>query len=167
VVNPQFQISAQANFVAGELGTWAQTMGGVCQVVHTIEDLWIQSSQTSQRPTIYVFCDGELPWSSNPNLSALTHRVSRNWIIRVKRGRGFAPVRGDTISKQVGNAMPFTDTIEHVRDMCRAMLGISEDNGNDYNGWKMVKVGSAAMDCADIAFSTKNDLPTILTTPDN
>jgi hypothetical protein len=166
MVNVQTQISAQANFIADTLLEWAQANGGDCQVVHTKEDEWMQPSQSSQKPIIYVFCDGEDRWSSNDNISALTHRVSRNWIIRVKRGRGFTRIRGDTISKTVGNAIPFTDAVEHIRDMCRAMLGISEDAGNDYKGWKYVRLGTQVMDCADLFFSTKNDLPNIVMTPD-
>ncbi len=116
---------------------------------------------------LYVCYMGETPWSSNPNLSALTHRVSRDWCVRVKQGRGYAATRGDTLSKPVGNSGLFYDVVEHTRDLIRAMFGISEDNGVDYAGIKPVRLGDQVIDCYDIFFATKNDLPNILTTPDN
>ena len=167
MVNQQFQISAQANFIAGELDEWAQTMAGTAQVVWTVDELWAQSSQSSQKPIIYVCPSGETPWSSNSQISAATHRVDRDWTIRIKRGRGFTCVRGNTLTQTVGNTPPFTDVVEHVRDMCRAMLGITQATLIDYKGWKPVRLTGQTMGCVDIFFSCKCDLPTILSTPDD
>lgn len=165
VPNPQKQISAQANFIADTIEDSLGT-SGIAQVVHNLQDLWMQSSQSSQKTICFICYAGETPWSSNNNISALTHRVSRNWIVRVKQGRGFSQVRGDTLSKSVGNSGLFYDVVEHIRDLIRSMLGISEDNGNDYQGIKPVRLGNDVIDCYDILFSTKNDLCTILTTPE-
>lgn len=162
----QFQISAQANFIAGELLAWAQTMGGDAQVVSNLKDLWMQASQSSQKPIIYVCYGGETAWSSNSNISALTHRVSRNWIVAVKRGRGFVAQRGSTLSNQIGNAVPFYDAVEHIRDLCRAMLGISQDMGNDFAAIKPMSMGAQVIDAYTIEFSVKSDLPTIVMTTD-
>jgi len=165
-VDIQNQISAQANFIAGELLEYAQKSGGDCQVVSSPHELWMQSAQDSQRPMFYVCYMGETPWSSDSNISALTHRVSREWCVRVKQGRGFAANRGATLSKPVGNAGLFYNVVEHTRDLIRAMLGISEDYGNDYAGIKPVRLGDQIIDCFDVFFSTKNDLPTIVLTQD-
>lgn len=155
----QKQISAQLAFIADDLNVWAQANGGSAIVVSNLQDLWAQSSQSSQKPLIYVFYAGEDPWGDFKT-AAVTHRVKRNWVVRVKQGRGFTSPRGTTV-------LTFADSVEHIRDMIRAMLGISEDNGNDYAGIKPVRLGDQVIDCYDISFSTMNDLPTILETPDD
>ena len=115
---------------------------------------------------LYVCYMGETPWSSSSNIAALTHRVSRDWCVRIKQGRGYAANRGDTLSKPVGNSGLFYDVVEHTRDLIRAMQGISQDFGNDYAGIKPVRLGDQVIDCYDIFFSTKNDLCAIIQTPD-
>ena len=157
---PQSQISQQLAFIVETLQIYiSETLFGAVEIASNVEYLWRQSAQDSQRPMLYVCYAGETPWSSNANISALTHRVSRDFIIRVKQGRGFASTRGDTVPQ-------FTVIVEKIRDTIRSMLGISEDAGIDYGGIKPVRLGDKIIDCYDISFSCKNDLPTILATPD-
>lgn len=161
------QISDIANFIAGELLTYAQSLAGDCQIVFNPQDLWMQSAQDSQRPMLYICWMGCTPWSSNANISAATHRVSNDWCVRVKQGRGFSAQRGSTLSKPVGNAGNFYNVVSMVANKCRAMLGITQDTIIDFKGIKPVKLGGQIIDCFDVEFSTKNDLPTIINQPDN
>ncbi len=166
MANPLYQISAQANFIVETLYDYATSRAGSVVVAINVQDLWQQSFQSSQKTIWYVCYAGETPWSSNANISALTHRVSRDWIVRVKQGRGYTANRGDTLSQNVGNAGPFYNAVEHTRDLLRAMFGVSEDFGVDFQGIKPVRLGDMVIDCYDITFSTKNDLPLILTQPE-
>ena len=159
------QISAQANYIAQVLNDYAKDNGGQCQVVSNMRDMWNQASQNSQIPMIYVTWTGESPWSSSKNLAALTHRVSRDWTVGIKRGRGFTAVRGDTLSKTT-STIPFFDVVEDVRDIIRSQLGISEDLGQDDIRAKEWQLGNVIMDGKLITFTTKNDLPPIQNTID-
>ncbi|MDE2097602.1 MAG: hypothetical protein KGL39_10175 [Patescibacteria group bacterium] len=160
------QISAQANFIQSVLYDYASSNGGDCQVVSNMKDMWMQANQSSQKPTIYITWIGESPWSSNANISAVTHRVSRDWKVGIKRGRGFQPIRGTTLSKTT-SVIPFFDVVEDVRDLIRSELGISEDAGIDDVKVSEWQLGGLVMDGKLISFTTKNDLPTILNQPDN
>jgi len=166
-VDIQYQISATANFIVSVIANYASKTNGSVAVVSNLFDLWNQSSQDSQKPMWYVCYAGETPWSSDSNISALTHRVSRSWIVRVKQGRGFASNRGDTLSNPVGNAGLFYNVVEHTRDLLRSMLGVSQDAGIDYEGIKPVRLGDQVIDCYDISFSVKADMPNILPQPDD
>ncbi len=158
--NPNQTISAQLNIIVNVLQTWAVQYNATVIPVSNVQDLWSQSSQTSQKPTVYVCFSGETPWSSNANISALTHRTSREFIVRVKQGRGFTAVRGETVYS-------FVTIVEQVRDTIRSMLGISQDFGVDYAGTKYVRLGSQVIDAYDLTFSVKADCPQIIQTPDD
>lgn len=136
-----------------------QSVDGACVMVSNTREMWQLASNDSQKPIIYVCWGGEDPWSSNANISAVTHRVNRSWILGVKQGRGFKSNRGESLK----GFIPF---VEQVRDTMRSMLGISEDFGNDYSGIKPWSQGSLVIDGYLITFGTKNDLPNILLTPD-
>ena len=159
MANPNQIISSQLAILQQVLQEYVVSINGTVGVASNVQDLWYQSSQSSQKPIIYICYAGETAWS-NSNLSALTHRVSRNWIVRVKQGRGVTARRGDTV-------LEFVTIVEEVRDVLRTMQGISQDFGIDYEGTKYVRLGDSVMDAYDIAFSTKNDLPQILQIPDD
>ena len=154
----QHQISAQLEFIKDALVRYVQKNGGAAAITANVQDLWLQSSQNNQTPTIFVCYDGEDPWGDF-NTRANTHRVKRNFIVRVKKGRGWTADRGQTF-------LQFSDVLEDVRDLLRSMLGITEDQAIDYSGMKPVRLGNTTIDCEDITFSTMNDLPTIQTTED-
>lgn len=134
-------------------------IGGDCVMASNLRDMWEQASQNTEQPLVYVCYGGESAWSSNPNISAVTYRVSRNWIIGIKQGRGHDQDRGESLVR----FLPF---VEQVRDTIRSMMGISEDIGNDFASIKPWSQGSQVIDGYILEFSTKNDLPPILTTPD-
>lgn len=149
------QIIPQMEFIRSALLTLVNGVNGQCVMVSNLREMWEQASQDSQRPLVYVCYGGEVPWSSSGNLSAVTHRVSRSWIIGVKQGRGYNQERGQSLAE----FLPF---VEQVRDAMRAMLGISEDIGNDYASLKPWALGTQVVDGYLMEFTTKNDLPTIL-----
>src|SRR6516225_5389331 len=111
--NVQHQISAQAAFLQQTLLTWAQnnSRGGDCQVVHDLQELWMQASQSSQKPIVYVCFNGEEAWGRFES-RALTYRVKRNWIVVLKFGRGYTATRGDTLTVGSQSAPPFLDWVD-------------------------------------------------------
>jgi hypothetical protein len=158
-VNPQQQITAQLQQISDEIYEAFANIGvvsGNVAVVSNLLDLWNQSQQNSQSPMAFVCYMGETPWSGGGNVAAITHRVRREWVIRVKQGRGYTSNRGKTV-------LQFVDIVELVRDTIRAMFGVSEDYGVDFSGIKPVRLGDQVIDCYDVAFSTMNDLPPITT----
>ena len=158
--NPNQTIAAQLNIIVQVLQTWGVQYNATVIPCSNVQDMWSQSSQTSQKPTLFVSFTGETPWTSNANIGALTHRTSREFVVRVKQGRGFTPVRGTTV-------YPFITIGAQVRDTIRSMLGISQDAGVDYIGTKYVRLGAQVIDCYDITFSCKADMPTIIAIPDD
>ncbi len=158
-VNVQTQVQAQLEWMKDYLLGWVQDNGGDCVIVSNLLDLWEASSQSSQKPLVFLCWAGEESWGAFET-RAVTHRVKREWMVRVKQGRGYKSVRGDTV-------LQFSTVVEHIRDMIRAMLGVSEDEGVDYTSTKLVRLGDQVMDCYDIVFSTQNDMPPILMSPDN
>ena len=95
---------------------------------------------------------------------ATWHRGDRDFVVRVKRGRGFLAERGDSVANGQNTETPFVSILEQVRDKCRCILSISEElPAIDYSGMAMVRLGDQVIDCADIKFSAANDIPVILT----
>lgn len=157
-VNPQQQIAAQLGFISDEVYEALQNLGGPTgntAIASNLADLWNQSQQDSQSPMAYVCYMGESPWSSNDKIAAVTHRVKRNWVVRIKQGRGYTANRGETV-------LEFVSIVELVRDTVRAMYGVSESYGIDNVEIKPVRLGDQVIDCYDVLFSTKNDLPPIV-----
>jgi hypothetical protein len=158
----QSQIIPQMEFIRETLLDLVNQpdIGGDCVMVSNLRDLWEQASQNTEQPLVYVCYNGESEWSSNLNISALTHRVKRSWIVAVKEGRGHDEDRGQSLAR----FLPF---VEQVRDTIRSMLGVSQDLGVDFHSIKPMSQGSQAMDCYAIEFSTQADLPPILTEPED
>jgi hypothetical protein len=128
--------------------------------------LWMQASMANDRPRILICYNGEKS-RGEFSVAAANHRVDRQWIVAVTRGRGWNVKRGDSLYKTVGNADPFYDVIEEVRDLIRCMVGISEEFPVDYKGMSPMSSGNNALDSYAIEFSTANDEPAILLTNPN
>lgn len=161
------KISEQANAICSALNTWAQPRGAKAVVVSNLRDMWEIASQTSQSPSILVCFGGAVARGDYAHVS-VWHREDREWLIAVTRGRGFTSVRGDTLSKQVGNAEPFYDSVESLRDLLRCMLGISEETPTpDYISIKPMAMGSMVLDGYLITIKTANDIPGIVLTSPN
>lgn len=157
---PQNTIVPQMKFIQSTLLDLANSVQGDCRRASNLRDFWQQVAQDSQTPLILICWGGEKPWSSNPNIAAVTYRVTRKWLIGIKQGRGYDAVRGDSQD----NFLPF---VEQVRDKIRSMVGVSEDIGMDYEGIEPWSMGTQVIDAYVISVTSKNDLPQILQTPDD
>jgi hypothetical protein len=160
------KISDQASAIRDWLGQWAVPLGGSAVVASNPSDLWQQALQSSQKPIIVICYMGEKPRGSFDIANAL-NRVDRSWVVLVRRGRGFTSPRGDTLTETKG-VDPFYDQIEEVRNLLRRMLGISMELPTiDYAGIRPISQGGMIMDAYQIEFTTANDIPIILTTPED
>jgi hypothetical protein len=95
------------------------------------------------------------------------HRVDRQWIVAVTRGRGWSSNRGDSLYKTVGNSDPLYDVVEEVRELLRCMIGISEEFPIDFKRISPMNAVNKALDAYAIEFSTANDIPAIIPSPNN
>ena len=159
-------ISTQASQIRAVLSPYAAKSGGAAEVVSNLQMLWMQASMANDRPRILICYNGEKS-RGEFSVAAANHRVDRQWIVAVTRGRGWNANRGDSLYKTVGNADPFYDVIEEVRELIRSMIGISEEFPVDYKGMSPMSSGNKALDSYAIEFSTSNDEPQILLTNPN
>ena len=157
------QISNQLNFIADSISTLIQPYGGVCQVVDDENKMWTQAWQSSQKLIVYVTWGGDKPWGPMA-LAGVTHRVTREWILGIKRGEGYTAVRGDTFSKTTA-VPPFADMVDIIRNFVRGMIGISEDFGTDNVNVKKWSQGAMVMSGRLLTFTTQNDLQAVLLQP--
>lgn len=158
------QISTMANFIADQIEGLIGPYGGISQVVDDEEMMWAQAYQSSQKLIVYVTWGGDVPYGTF-NLAGITNRVTRQWIIGIKRGRGFTSSRGDTFSKTT-NTPPFADVVDGIRNFVRAMIGISQDYGTDNVIIKKWSQGAQVMSGKLLTFTTQADLPAVISTPD-
>jgi hypothetical protein len=161
------KVSDQALIIQQVLQSWAEPKGGVAVVASNLRDFWKQAATSSQKPRILICYNGD---NSRGDFAHANdwHRVDRQWIVAVTRGRGFTANRGDTLSTTVGNMEPFYDSVEAVRDQIRTILNISEELPTvDYKSTKAMQLGDLVVDGYTIEFSCANDIPMILTQPDN
>jgi len=155
-------ISEQLETIREAIAEWAEPLGGKTYPVSNLKELWSQASLSSQKPSIFICYMGEKirgPFGA----AAIMGRVDRQWTVAVTRGRGFAANRGDTLTQTVGNADPFPDQVEEVRDIIRSLEGINMEGPIDYKGIKPMQLGNLVVDGYLIEFSTDNDLPVLET----
>jgi len=154
-------VAAQADAIKDVLLNWTQERGGTVQVASNLRDMWSRASQSSQKPIILICFMGEYPRGPFAR-AAISHRVDRHWAVAVVRGRGFAYVRGDTLTESVGQAEPFYDSVESVRDLLRQAGGrLSAENIVDYKGVKPMQLGNLIIDGYLIDFTTAIDLSSL------
>lgn len=149
------------------LNGWSMANGyqAVFKIVSNLQDLWAQSLQNSQSPMGFVFFEGETARGSFAEL-APWHRVDREFVVRLKKGRGYLVERGDSVANDGSGEISFVSILEQVRDKIRCILSISEELPSiDYRGIKSVRLGDQVIDAYDIRFTTANDIPIILTQP--
>ncbi len=162
-------ISQQAKNLQAVLGDWASQHGGAAEVASDLKNFWVQSGTNNDQPRILIVYTGETARGSFEKRSALD-RVDRTWNVGVFRGRGFSAQRGDSLTKNVVNAIPFYDVVEQIRDMLRSILNISEEFPVEFLNIKPLSQGTQIVDAYVIEFVTANDIPNIYTdtfiTPD-
>lgn len=154
-------ISVQCQQIVDVLKPYATKSGGFADMASNLRDLWAQTSMASDRPRILVCYNGE-NIRGDFSVAAFNHRVDRQWIVAVTRGRGWNANRGDSLYKTAGNADPFLDVVEEVRELIRTMIGISEEFPLDYKRISPMTSGNKALDSYAIEFSTANDIPAVL-----
>jgi hypothetical protein len=159
------QISTTANFIADQIEGLIGPYGGVCEVVDDEDLMWRQAFQSSKNLVVYVTWGGDVPHGTF-GLAGVTHRVVRQWILGIKRGRGYTETRGDTFSKTT-SVPPFADMVDAIRNLVRAMIGISQDFGTDNVIVKKWSQGPLVMSGRLLTFTTQCDLPGVVMSPDN
>lgn len=127
--------------------------------------IWDMAWKSSQNLVIYVTWTGDRPWGPM-SLAGVTHRVTREWLVGVKRGRGYESIRGDTFCRNT-SMPPFVDMVDVIRNYIRGMVGISEDLGTDNVVIKKWSQGNQVMSGRLITFTTQNDLQATLLQPDD
>lgn len=156
-------IAYQATTLKDLLDAWAQPKGGVAKVASNLKELWAQASQSSQKPIVLICFNGEQvrgPFATG----AACHRVDRQWVVAVVRGRGFAPVRGNTLTESVGNVDPFYQSVEEVRDLIRNARELTAEPPIDFKAVKPMQMGALIIDGYLIEFSTAVDIPQVTNT---
>ena len=160
------KISDQASAIRDWCRQYAAGLGGTASVVSNLQDLWKQAYQNSQRPLILICYNGENARGSFEFSNAFS-RVDRNWLVLIKEGRGYLAERGDKLTETT-SVSPFYDQVEGLRDWLRRLLNVSAELPTiDYKGISPVSQGDQVIDAYVISFSTANDIPQILTSPDN
>lgn len=159
-------ISEQSAAISYWIGQYVLPLGGTSIVASNLRDMWNQAFQASDKPIVYTCWAGDSPRGPS-DIMRWTHRVDREWATLVKRGRGFCAIRGDSLNQTVGNAIPFYDVVEGVRDRIRQILSISEEGLVELRGIRPWQLGNQVLDAYLISFATANDMPTITSTPQN
>ena len=157
-------ISQQAGNILAVLQPYAQSSGGAAEVVSNLQMLWLQASMVTDRPRILVCYNGEQS-RGDFSVANVNHRVDRQWIVAVTRGRGWNSNRGDSLYKTVGKVDPFYDVVEEVRELLRTKSDISEEFPIDFKRISPMSSANKALDAYAVEFSTANDCPTIYLTP--
>lgn len=158
-------IAQQSLQIVDWIGQLVRPLGGVSVAASNLRDMWNQASQQSNTLIVYTCWMGDQ--SRGGDISRWVHRVDREWATLVKRGRGLSANRGDSLNKTVGNADPFYDDVEAVRDRIRAILSISEEGLVEFRSARPWQLGNLILDAMLLTYVTANDLPTITLTPQN
>lgn len=155
-------ISDEATLIQDKLQEWVSQYGGVASVVSNLRDFWNQSAINSQTPRILICYMGETARGSFSQISPW-HRVDREWLIAVTKGRGYYPNRGAGLTDSTSTETPLYDVVETVRDIVRSMQTISEETPSpDYRGITPMQLGNLVVDGFQIKITTANDIPSNL-----
>lgn len=149
------------------LQVWAQNAGASVALVANLRLFWQQAATRSDQPRVLFCFEKEIargPFSR----AAATHRVDRQFKCAVMRGRGYPANRGDTLTTTVGNADPFLDQVEYIRDYIRAVTNTSVETPLDYKSMSSFEFSrQLVMDGYLLDFSTAHDLSALTTTSNN
>lgn len=153
-------ILTQSAHIGQRLQEWATARGGLVEVMPTMAKLWERAySAMSGQPTILVCFEREQirgPFAEQD----YWHRVDRQWVVVVLRGKGFTDIHGEPQA----NEQEFYNDAENVRDQIRTILSISEEFPLNYKGMESLLVqtrpgaANTFLDGYAMRFSTANDL---------
>ena len=158
------RIADQLKALQVALGPWAFNNGGAAFVVSDPSHLWEMAYAASSKLRVLILYSGEEirgPFST----AAATHRVDRNFVVLVTRGRGFNADRGTSLTDTVGNDPPLFSLLEEGREIIRGMVNISVELPVDYKMIRPHSMGEVIMDAYSIEFSCATDLPEIVAVP--
>ncbi len=161
-------IAEQASIIEAVLNTWAASQNsGVASFVSSLTDLWETPAINNDSFRILICYSGE-KIKEGYQLGAILGRVDRAWIVRVTRGRGFSANRGDSLTKPVGNAIPFLNGVEICRDLIRGIQNICPEDELpvDFSRIEMRNTTKDGMtvDDAAIYFGNATQLPLLSAT---
>ncbi len=158
-------IADQLNALQFALNDWVQQEAGVVQIAANQALLWEMAYAASSKLRVIVCCTGE-DIRGDFSIAAALHRVDRQFVVLVTRGRSFTTDRGMGLTQTVQDNPPLYDLVTRVRDTIRAMVGISVELPVDYKGFKSFPLEDGlVMDAYQIEFSTAVDIPDIVGTP--
>lgn len=149
------------------LEAWAQPRGGTVKIMANLRHLWEEVFAVAETaaPRILITYTGEIPRGGKD--SNTLNRVDRQWMIVVIRGHGFR----NGITEGIKDVEAFTDSIETIRDMCRLILNISDEEEVPnviYKGTKPLPslgptpTANVFLDAYALEFSTGNDIPKVV-----
>ena len=155
-------ISDEAALILARLQEFAGRYGGVAAIVPNLRELWNQASINSQSPRILICYNGETARGTFSQISPW-HRVDREWLIAVTKGRGYYATRGSGLSDASATETPLYDVLETVRDIVRGMQNISEETPSpDFKSIRPMQLGNLVVDGFQITVTTANDIPSNL-----
>ena len=160
-------ISAQLRSIQSDLGDVDSVGGGGVFIASDIVNMWEQAYNASNKLRVILCCTGE-EIRGDFTIAAYCHRVDRQFVALVTRGRSFTPDRGAGLTETIQNAAPLFDMVEVVRDKIRSMLDNSEELPVDYKGFHSVPPETGlVIDAYQINFSLVADLPNLEAVADN
>lgn len=153
------------------LQPWAaQNNAGTAVIASSIEELWTQAFNTTDRPSVIIAYGGDEPRGPFET-SAATHRGDFTIKIAVIKGRVPTADRGQGLVETVGNARPYYDLFEEARDLIRAVTNMSVEQFIDYKGSEPMNErpdqSGNRVDGYLLTFSCAQDYPQLVSTPDN
>jgi hypothetical protein len=161
----RLKISQQANMIGVWLEEQSSGSGAVVEILANQRHLWekIFAMSTDAKPRILICFDGETARGGQERNTL--HRVDRSWVVVVMRGHGFDHGMAAQVPAEALTTA-FYDDCESVRDLCRRMIGLSEES-IDYvtmrplPGVAQPNMANVFLDGYVITFTTANDIPAI------
>lgn len=162
-------IDWQAQMICYQMSQFAEPRGGYVKVLANMKHLWEEIFIADDRPRILICWAGERARGGFNQANTL-HRVDRDWIVAAIRGHGFANLMAEGVGQKdtPGYIDPFYRDCQILRDQCRILLNITEEQPPDYKGMEplpsIAPYGPAAnvfLDGYAIKFSTANDIPAV------
>lgn len=156
----RIKVSEQLAMIGGVLQDNLKSEKAVVEACANQRRLWerIFSMSLDDKPRVLIAWDGEVSRGAFGQRNTL-NRVDRSWVVVVLGGRSFDQNPG----AQVG---AFVDFVEKVRQLCRAILGISEEpvdfmSTKPLPGVAQPNAANTFLDGYVITFTTANDIPAV------
>ena len=157
-------INQQAQMIRGALSGWAQDNNGISSIVSDLAQLWRMAYIASDKVRALICFMGED--ARGPfDIAAATFRVDRQFTVMITRGRGFNPVRSDSLTDTSQNAVPLYDLVDDARNIIRTIVSASVEFPVDFKAIKTLQIENLITDAYLIEFSLAADLPRVVAQP--